>query len=213
MIGYYLDSVIGELETSDAARKAIGESYDAYRALQPPKPTYSHFAAENGIDEEWWRNRLRLLQLLGGSHSAVSSYDTVGMLTRIDPYSTELVPEMIILGGRQGRHKEAIHLLVHSLGDFDTAVSYCVLGGSSTYSTIGGPRSDHTLPSQTEQAELFGHLLEEFFAIQDMHQRITQTSELLERFAGWFDVEHVSPFYVSLVPLTDVRTGTQSRTR
>lgn len=38
---------------------------------------------------------------------------------------------------------------------------------------------------------LFAYLLEEFLHIQDLDQQITQTSELLERFAGWFDVEQV----------------------
>jgi len=38
---------------------------------------------------------------------------------------------------------------------------------------------------------LFSYLLEEFLRIEDVDQQITQTSELLERYAGWFEVEQV----------------------
>lgn len=99
---------------------------------------------------------------------------------------------MIVLNGRQGKHKEAIRLLTHGLGDFDTAVSYCVLGGSSTYSVLSGAMPKEFIPSREEQMGLFQYLLEEFLRIEDPDARIMQTSELLERFAGWFDVNHVS---------------------
>lgn len=159
--------------------------------MRPPKPSYSNFAADNAPDAEWWRNRLRLLQLLGGSHGAASKYDVANVLERLTPYEMELVPEMIILDGRQGRHKEALRLLTHGLGDFDTAVSYCALGGASLYGAISDVALDRPLPSREEQVELFRHLLEEFIRIEDPDDRITQTSELLTRFAGWFDVSHV----------------------
>jgi len=38
---------------------------------------------------------------------------------------------------------------------------------------------------------LFSYLLEEFLRIEDVDQQISQTSELLERFARWFEVEQV----------------------
>ncbi len=192
LIGHYLDSVLDVLETSEDARSSLFDSYESYRALRAPKPAYSHFAEDHETKTDWWRNRLRLLQLLGGSHVAASQYDVEGILSRVRPYEKELVPEMIILNGRQGRHREAIRLLTHGLGDFDTAVSYCVLGGSSTYSPVSGSLPKESIPSREEQVRLFGYLLEEFFCIEDLSDRITQTSELLERFAGWFDVIHVS---------------------
>jgi hypothetical protein len=39
---------------------------------------------------------------------------------------------------------------------------------------------------------LFGYLLEEFFLIEDEEDRVSQSSELLTRFAGWFDISQVS---------------------
>ena len=191
LIGYYLDSVLQQLDTSHEARSTLATSYEAYRALTPPKPTYSQFATDNLVDSEWWRNRLRLLQLLGDSHSAASQYDTRGILDRIASYRELLVPETIILSGRRGRHDEALRLLTHGLGDFDTAVSYCVLGGSSTYSPIGNNDSRPQRPSHREQMRLFRCLLTEFLDIRNMNDRITQTSELLDRFSGWFDINDV----------------------
>ena len=192
LINYYLNSVLSELESSELARSSLLATYESYRALQPPKPPYSQFATDNAIEASWYRNRLRLLQLLGGSHGAASQYNVSEILARIQPFEEELVPEMIVLSGRQGKHKEAIHLLTHGLGDFDTAVSYCVLGGSSTYSPLAGAMPNDSVPSREEQMALFQYLLEEFLRIDDPEARIMQTSELLERFAGWFDVSHVS---------------------
>lgn len=183
--------MLAELETSQQSREALLSSYEAYRALRPPKPTYSQFATDNAPNTEWWNNRLRLLQLLGGSHGAASQYDLSGILQRIQPHKQELVPETIILSGREGRHEDALNSLTHGLGDFDTAVRYCVLGGSSTYSHISGRQRQDVMPSHEEQMGLFQYLLEQFLCIQDLDDRITQTSELLERFAGWFDINHV----------------------
>ena len=194
LIGYYLDSVLEELESSRESRTSLLSSYEAYRALRPPKPTYSQFATDNALDAEWWRNRLRLLQLLGGSHGAASKYDLSGILRRVEPHKEELVPETIILTGREGRHDEAIRLLTHGLGDFDTAISYCVLGGSSTYSPISGQQRQATLPLPQQQVALFSSLLQEFFRIEDLNDRVIQTSELLDRFAGMFDVNQVCLF-------------------
>lgn len=191
LINYYLDSVIDELSTSQEARQALLLSYTSYRALRPPKPTYSQFAADNAIPTDWWHNRLRLLQLLGGSHGAASNYDLAGILSRITPFSQELVPETIVLSGRQGKHREAIRLLVHGLGDYDTAIRYCLLGGSGTYSPTSSSLPSDAQPSHGRQMALFSYLLEEFLKIGDVDQQITQTSQLLERFARWFEVEQV----------------------
>jgi hypothetical protein len=158
--------------------------------LQQPKPTYRQFITDNAIDAEWWNSRLRLLQLLGSNQPATSSYKVESILERLEPYEQELVPEMIILNGRQGRHQEAIRLLTHGLGDFDTAISYCLLGGSSIFRPQGYvPQSE--IPSKEEQARLFNFLFQEFLHLDDENQRIERTGELLERFSGWFDVAEV----------------------
>jgi hypothetical protein len=196
LINYYLDIVLHRLETFEDAGKILAQSYQTYRALQSPKPTYRQFITDNSIDEEWWRSRLRLLQLLGGSHVASSSYDVHGIMARIEKYEQHLVPEMIILDGRQSRHQRALHLLTHGLGDYDTAINYCLLGGSSIFHPTSGTLSKEVTPTREEQALLFEHLLSEFLGIDDVGDRIEQTSNLLERFGGWFDIQQV----LSLIP-------------
>lgn len=193
LITYYLDIVISELQSSPQAREAIASTYEAYRALRAPKPTYRQFLKDNAPpDDEVWQSRLRLLQLLGESHE----YDFKAIGSRIskalpaDKAEEQLlVPEAIILDGRERKHEEALRLLVHRLGDFDTAVSYCLYGGASIYIPQSGRRE--SLPSEETQAGLFRALLGEFLAIEDVSDRVEQTGALLERFGGWFDVMDV----------------------
>lgn len=196
LIAFYLDTVLRELESSPESKSILTESYENYRALRPPKPTYRQFITDNALDAEWWRNRLRLLQLIGGSHGAASSYNVHALRERLATYSDELVPEMIILNGREGKHEEALRLLTHGLGDYDTAIRYCLLGGRSIFHPGSGLAADQPPPSKEEQAKLFDHLLHEFLRIDDLSGRLERTSELLERFAPWFDIAEV----LALVP-------------
>lgn len=191
LLAYYLDIVTTKLETSPQARTTLAQTYESYRALRPPKPTYRQFITDNTINEEWWHSRLRLLQLLGGSQGSASEYDVAAILERIAPYTAELVPEIIILDGRQARHEEALQLLTHGLGDYDTAINYCLLGGSSIYHPVSGTLSPSARPEKEQQARLFNHLLTLFLTIQDVSDRIEQTSSLLSRFGGWFDIADV----------------------
>ncbi|KAI0999836.1 hypothetical protein K3495_g8362 [Podosphaera aphanis] len=198
LIVYYLDIVIHTLEESDDIKALLAQSYESYRALRPPKPTYRRFLAENMIDEEWWHSRLRLLQLLGGSLDLKSSYDVESIILRINPFTEYLVPEVIILDGRQAHHDKALKGLTHGLGDYDTAINYCLQGGSSIYHPISGTMSSEQLPTREQQALLFGILLSEFLQIDDVSSRVEQTSNLLDRFGSWFDVQHV----LTLIPDT-----------
>ncbi|KAK3940790.1 transforming growth factor-beta receptor-associated protein 1 [Diplogelasinospora grovesii] len=188
LITYYLDIVIDDLQESEQAREMVTASYEAYRALQPPKPTYRQFLTDNAPeDDEVWQSRLRLLQLLGGAHD----YDATAIRKRIDSSLGKggkelLVPEAIILDGRARRHEDALRLLVHRLGDYDTAVTYCLRGGSSD-----------SVPTELEEVQrLFRVLLAEFLRIEDDDDREEQTGALLERFGGWFDVLEV----LALIP-------------
>ncbi|KAI0021871.1 hypothetical protein F4780DRAFT_252589 [Xylariomycetidae sp. FL0641] len=136
LIAYYLDIVINRLKESPEAREVVISTYAAYRALQPPKPTYRQFLTDNAPEnDEAWHSRLRLLQLLGGSYD----YDATAIRDRIASLSSTaddlLVPETIILDGRERRHENALRLLVHHLGDYDTAVAYCYRAGASIYNT------------------------------------------------------------------------------
>ena len=190
LISYYLDNVLDVLGSSDEARGILSQSYESYRALRPPKPTYRQFITENAVPMPWWHDRLRLLELIGGSHGSDFSYDVSNILSRIEPFEQHLVPESIILDGRQGRHKQALRLLTHGLGDYHTAVNYCLLGGASIFHPTSGSAAI-AAPSQEEQAILFGYLLTEFLRIEDFSDRLERTSELLERFGSWYDVRNV----------------------
>jgi hypothetical protein len=97
---------------------------------------------------------------------------------------------MIILNGRLGQHEESLRLLTHGLGDYDTAIRYCLRGGSSIFHTARlGP--EQALPTREAQSVLFNHLLREFFRLEDVNDQLERTAELLERFGGWFDVAEV----------------------
>ncbi|MCJ1285818.1 hypothetical protein MMC26_005159 [Xylographa opegraphella] len=191
LISYYLDNVLAVLNTSDSARSILAQSYISYRALHPPKPTYRQFIIDNAIPASWWHDRLRLLELLGGSHGAGFSYNIPEIMQRIEPFEDALVPETIILDGRQGRHHQALRLLTHGLGDYHTAINYCLLGGSSIFHPTSGRVDSLSIPCREEQATLFKSLLSEFLRIEDTDDRVERTCELLERFGTWFDVAYV----------------------
>lgn len=191
LISYYLDNVLSTLRTSKRAQELLAQSYESYRALYPPKPTYRQFIIDNAVPEAWWHDRLRLLELLGGSHGADFSYNVASILSRIEPFEQDLVPESIILDGRQGRHQQAIRLLTHGLGDYHTAINYCLLGGASIFYPTSGAVSSIGTPTNEEQAILFGFLLGEFLRIEDVNNRLERTSELLERFGSWYDVSDI----------------------
>ncbi|KAI1371539.1 hypothetical protein F4677DRAFT_435501 [Hypoxylon crocopeplum] len=212
LITYYLDIVVTRLRTSPEARAVVMSTYTAYRALHPPKPSYRQFLTDNApADDEAWHSRLRLLQLLGGSYD----YDAAVIRGRIaslsDTAEDLLVPETIILAGRERQHEDALRLLVHRLGDYDTAVAYCLRGGASIYSIYQtkqsqpppGPdglkapkRRESMPPTQDQQARLFRALLGEFLDLEDVSDRVEQTGLLLEKFGGWFDVGDV----LSVIP-------------
>lgn len=198
LIAYYLDVVVNDLGSSEAKRESIMATYDAYRALQPPKPTYRHFLEDNTLpNDEVWQSRLRLLQLLGGGQD----YNASAIRERLSSLPGDLlVPETIILAGRERKHEDALRLLVHKLGDYDTAVSYCLRGGYTTDLSPDGRRpSDESASAAAtidEQRRLFRAVLGEFLTIEDISDRVEQTGRLLERFGGWFEVDEV----IALIP-------------
>jgi vacuolar protein sorting-associated protein 3 len=131
------------------------------------------------------------LHLLGSGSYATSesskdlTYSIPKVLDRLAPFSSFLVSESIILDARQGRHKEALQLLTHGLGDYDTAVRYCYFGGPTAASSQ--PIDASLLPPRETQRDLFSHLLAEFLLIEDVTERMERSSELLGKFAAWFD--------------------------
>ena len=194
LLVYYLDAVLHELENSKESRAVILKTYENYRALRPPKPTYQQFVTENSDGSVWWESRLRLLQILGAGNNKEPLYDVAAITARVQPFEQEMVPEMIILGGRQNMHEEALKLLTHNLGDFDTAIRYCLLGGTSLFYADGASFPQDEFPSKEEQSRLLKQLLREFLKIEDLPNRLERTEELLERFGGWFDASEVRTF-------------------
>ncbi|CCU80434.1 TGF beta receptor associated protein 1 [Blumeria hordei DH14] len=198
LISQYLKTILQKLNNSNDISLKLEQSYQNYRALRPPKPSYRQFIVENFIEEDWWACRVKLLQLLSGTQGLPSTYDTHEIFVQVAPFAEQLVPEIIILNGRRSNHEEAIRLLSHSLGDYDTAISYCLSEGSSVYYPNAGATTNNDIPSQEKQARLFRILLLEFLKIEDLSDRVEQTSNLLERFGSWLDVEHV----LQLIPDT-----------
>lgn len=198
LVAYYLEVVVNDLGSSETKRDNIMATYAAYRALEAPKPTYRHFLEDNSPpNDEVWQSRLRLLQLLGGGQD----YDAGAIRKRLDSLPGDLlVPETIILAGRERKHEDALRLLVHKLGDYDTAVSYCLRGGYTIDVAADGRRpSDekaHAAATAEEQQRLFHAVLVEFLALEDVSDRVEQTGLLLERFGGWFEVDEV----LALIP-------------
>ncbi|KAM0210175.1 hypothetical protein ACHAQD_004663 [Fusarium lateritium] len=184
LMAYYLDVVVQDLESSEDSRTLVRATYAAYRALQAPKPAYSHFLRDNAPpDNEVWHSRLRLLQLL----AEANDYDATAIRDRISTLPDDLlVPETIILAGRERKHNDALRLLIHNLGDYDTAVSYCLRGGTSM---TGAALSER--PSFEEQRRLFNVVFHELLSLEDLSDRIEQTGGLLERFGGWFEIDDV----------------------
>lgn len=193
LISHYLDVVIRDLESQER-REILVAMYAAYRALQPPKPTFGAFLRDNSHGEDEVAGaRLRLLQLLGDTHD----YDAKAIRERIESLAGDLlVPEIIILDGREERHENALRLLVHKLGDYDTAVKYCLRGSSSIYEGPASPGRTRAVLPLVDQKRLFRALLGEFLAIDDLSDRVEQTAGLLERFGSWFDVLEV----LSVIP-------------
>ncbi|KAH0219504.1 hypothetical protein KCU86_g2200, partial [Aureobasidium melanogenum] len=106
----------------------------------------------------------------------------------------------IVLAARRDEHQRALKLLVHGLADFDTAVRYCLLGGSSIFHPASSS-STLPLPSKEEQQVLFSHLLHCYLDLEDQTQKLERVAELLEKFGSWFDIAEVLPLLSPSWPL------------
>ncbi|KAK6432789.1 hypothetical protein LTR95_011041, partial [Oleoguttula sp. CCFEE 5521] len=126
LLSYYLTAVLAALEVSPDLEETLQDGYTTYRALEPPKPTYTQFFADNSspANADFTSNRTRLLQLLSSADPADA--DLSSLRAKLDPHADLLVPETIVLHALTGDHDTALHLLTHTLGDYDTAISYCL---------------------------------------------------------------------------------------
>lgn len=180
----YLDELLSTLEKDNETRDGLEASYISYRALEAPKPTYRVFIEDNSTGNHWWSTRLRFLDLLAEG----SAFEVDELLEKLRPWQKLLVAELVIIYGKDSRHSEALSLLCHELGDFDTAVNYCLFGAVSIFKT------ERTIKTKEEQNGLFKLLLNEFLSLEDAESSVKQTCSLLQRFGSWLQVEDVSYF-------------------
>lgn len=205
-ISLFLDQMIADLENSPTLKEDVQLTTDFYRALHPPKPTYSEFLNDNTRGEAWWRNRAMLLDFLSGG----TPYNVKEVEAKVTPWKEVLIAEMIILYSRERNHEEVLKMLVHSLKDFDTAINYCLYGAISMFQRQRNmmPSSSSSSSSRAvewivelpreEQSKLFNLLLVEFLKIDEYETKMDQTGSLLDRFGGWLDPQHVSSASCSL---------------
>ncbi|EEY23257.1 conserved hypothetical protein [Verticillium alfalfae VaMs.102] len=164
LITYYLDIVTGELHSSQTSREAFAATMMRYGR------------AVCGCCNSWAAQKTTM-----PPRSVPAS--------SLCPASC-LFPRSSFSMAENDAHEDAIRLLVHKLGDFDTAVSYCLRGGSSIYTPLSRGRKD-SMPTHEMQARLFRAVLGEFLTIADVSERVEQTGALLERFGGWFEIDDI----------------------
>lgn len=204
LLGFYLSSVIETLLLDPAAKSRLLLTYTAYRDLRNPRPTYTQFITENAPEDEWWQHRLRLLQILGGGLALQA--ESADIISRLDPrtvaeierqiqkYDDLLIPEAIIMDGLRGLHDKALHHLVHGLGDLDTAIQYCLQGGSAIFhphvGTIGipvSPKESSRVDTRAQRPEqLFASLLATVLELPEADSRRAQTVYILIQHPRYF---------------------------
>ncbi|KAK7206249.1 hypothetical protein BZA70DRAFT_266570 [Myxozyma melibiosi] len=185
----YTSDVIEVVESNEEARQEIIRSYEEYRALTPPKAAYTLFLQgkmAESTNQEAVAMRLKFLNILQSD----VSYDVQEVLRRIKPHEDFLVTEMVILYGKLSLHHSALHILCHSLADYDTAFAYCLYGGHVIHASelaVG----DQSQVSGFQQAELFKLLLVEFLKLKSTEDRIKCTKRLLEGWGSLLDLQFV----------------------
>ena len=197
----YLNTLTSTLSSPSETTTDLQSSYEAYRALSLPKPTYRKFLEDNILPAndgaDWWSQRLTFLELLASASEMGVGYDDSVIMEKLEAYSHLLIPEMIVLYGRASDHEKALNLLVHELRDFDGSVIYCIHVGKSGLSSEDGKKGKNLKAGKgskirEEQERLFGLLFVEALNLKDWIVRQEWTEMLLERWGGWLDAVHVS---------------------
>ncbi|KAK9480132.1 hypothetical protein V1514DRAFT_208553 [Lipomyces japonicus] len=185
----YTNDVIDVIESNEDARKEIIQSYKEYRALTPPKIAYTLFLAglkASSKNEDAVNLRLKFLNVIQSD----VEYDVQEVLRRIKPHEDFLITEMVILYGKLSLHHSALHILCHSLADYDTAFAYCLFGGHLIHST-DLPLVSATPVTQELQRELLRLLLIEFLKLKSTDDRVKCTKRLLEGWGNLLDLQFV----------------------
>lgn len=214
LLSIYLSTITNPLSSPNPTTASLISSYEAYRALDLPKPTYRKFLEENvlpatvaGDGADWWTQRLTFLDLLASATQIGSAYDNSTMMGKLEPFKELLVAEMIVLYGRAGNHDAALHFLVHELRDFDGSIEYCLDGGKSRPSSRKSGKSsggktgaqvENVNITREDQEKLFALVLVEALKMGDWMARQQWVEMLLDQWGGWMDPVHV----LSVIPDT-----------
>ncbi|KAK9464696.1 hypothetical protein V1512DRAFT_88549 [Lipomyces arxii] len=185
----YTNDVIEVVESNETARQEIIKSYEEYRALTAPKMAYTLFLETHkplSANQHAVTMRLKFLNVLQSD----VKYDVQEVLRRIKPHKDFLITEMVILYGKLSLHHSALHILCHSLADYDTAFAYCLYGGHVIHAT-GMPTVAVTSATREQQSDLFKSLLIEFLKLKSTEDRIKCTKRLLEGWGSLLDLEFV----------------------
>ncbi|ODQ68309.1 hypothetical protein NADFUDRAFT_48956 [Nadsonia fulvescens var. elongata DSM 6958] len=155
--------------------------------------------------------RLNLINLLRQSDIL---YDSKEVIEALSQDREAFVMELAIVFSRSISYEEVIKILVHELGDYDTAVDYCQNGGALSYprekekEKIGGmkagailneeiplitsgPITSYTSLVHTRQKELFNILFGELLKISDKRRSKQVTENFLEIWGTNLDIEFV----------------------
>jgi len=211
LIDFYLDQLMTELSDPLSNLPSMLEAADEiYKGLSIPKISYLDFVKDNlsrDMNSNWTRHRLRFIELLGST--SLSQTTIQNFAEKLTPFSHLLVAEMIILHHLRKDHELVIRLQVYELFDIDSAIRYCLNGGSSTIfspsmfsskplSAISAAMNQPD-PCNQNQRQMFKSLLGELVSITTATpvQR-TITISILQQFSAWFDLS----FVLNLIPST-----------
>ncbi len=187
LIFLYADRVVAQLLES-AIFDCVTASMATYRGLPQRKVRYVDFIVywrPLSVDanyEEFNRSRCKLIELL----QCGSPYNAEGLLAKIKQNGASLLVEIVLLLGRTSRHSESIQILVHDLGDFESAEMYCYHNGMSLASCETSTTLDTT--SRSDREELFRMLFLECLNLDDYVTQFAQGSSMLNRWGNYVEV-------------------------
>ncbi|KAK8864291.1 hypothetical protein IAR55_001537 [Kwoniella newhampshirensis] len=113
----------GSLAEDDGVKYHLEELETEYKLESEPRP-FIVFLAYVAPDTPIKRVRLKLLLFLQGS----PFYDLEAAAKRLEGMPL-LKPELAVVYGRLGKHRQALHLLAREIGDSLSAQAYCTQGG------------------------------------------------------------------------------------
>ncbi|KAJ8655866.1 hypothetical protein O0I10_008530 [Lichtheimia ornata] len=214
----YVRSVILELEA--VSKDTLHELVEEYKQTVNPSNVSENemtFVGYLGAHQQssLVRRRLLLIRLLQRSEL----YDPGALLEAIEK-AGPLDIEKVIVYGRMKRHEDALRILIHDLGDFVGAETYCVTKGQSTGTVPAIIMQESVTPARTsslskkqvvkkkqqeedaiplpelpeendERRALFSMLLQTYLSIKDSQLMLVRTMHLLTTQGYYLDILEV----------------------